>query len=151
MASCPPSSPGSVPCRLEWRPSRWLLAALLGLSLLSPLSVIGSNLPRVLAWPLALACATWGLHLARREAGKPRRTLVLACPGGGHDTLDDRPLVHCQVAWRGPLAFVHAVDRNGRSVRLVWWPDTLPAAHRRELRLAAAARNASRRDRPMAP
>ena len=31
MPNCRSSSPGSAPCRLElqWRPSRWLLAALL--------------------------------------------------------------------------------------------------------------------------
>ena len=36
MPNCRSSSPGSAPCRLElqWRPSRWLLAALLILSVL---------------------------------------------------------------------------------------------------------------------
>ena len=40
---------------------------------------------------------------------------------------------------------------DGRSERLSWWPDTLPPTLRRELRLAAAARVASRRDQPVAP
>lgn len=154
MPNSPHSSPGSAPCRLEWRPSRWLLAALLILSLLAPLSVLGSDLPRPLAWPLAIAAAARGLWLARRESGRAPRQLVLGAartPGGPLDTLDGRPLQACHVTWRGPLAFVHVVDRAGRGERLAWWPDTLPPPSRRELRLAAAARAASRRDRPVAP
>jgi len=161
MRNCPPSSPASAACRpdpcrpgsrrFDWRPSRWLLAALLILSLLAPLSVLGSDLPRRLSWPLAIAAAGWGLRLARREAGRAPRRLVLSDPETGTDTLDGQPLARCEIAWRGPLAFLHAVDREGRRQRLAWWPDTLPAARRRELRLAVAARNASRRDRPMAP
>ncbi|MBE2291389.1 MAG: hypothetical protein J0L89_02695 [Xanthomonadales bacterium] len=161
MPNCPPSSSASAPCRVEWRPSRWLVAALLILSLLAPLSVLGAEVPRWLAWPLALAAAAWGLRLAWREAGRAPRWLVLADratgPGdgiashAGPDTLDGRPLARCEIAWRGPLAFVHAVDDAGRHQRLTWWPDTLPAARRRELRLAAAARGASRHGRPMAP
>ena len=151
MPDFPPSSQGSAPCRLEWRPSRWLLAALLLLSLLAPLSVLGSELPRPLAWPLALAAAGHGLRLAWRQAGRAPRLLVLVAAGGGSDLLDGRPLQACRGPWRGPLAFVHAIDRDGRSVRLDWWPDTLPSPRRRELRLAALARHASRRTRPMAP
>ena len=160
MPNCRSSSPGSAPCLLElqWRPSRWLLAALLILSVLAPLSVLGSELPRALAWPLAVAAAAWGLDACRREAGRAPRRLVLAPASGsggggaaGQDSLDGRPLARCELAWRGPLAFVHLVYRDGRHQRLVWWPDTLPAQRRRELRLAVAARHASRRDRPMAP
>lgn len=151
MRNCQPSSPGSAPCRLEWRPSRWLLAALLVLSLLAPLSVLGSELPRVLAWPLALAAAGYGLWRARTEAGRAPRQLALAAAGRGTDLLDGRPLHACHVGWRGPLAFVHAIDRDGRDHRLAWWPDTLPAPLRRELRLAVAARSASRRAPPVAP
>jgi toxin CptA len=151
MPNFPTSSAGSAPCRLEWRPSRWLLAALLVLSLLAPLSVLGSGLPRALAWPAALAAAGYGLRLAWKQAASAPRQLVLAVGGGGSDLLDGRPLHACHVGWRGPLAFVHAIDRDGRSHRLAWWPDTLPAPLRRELRLAVAARPASRRARPVAP
>ena len=107
--------------------------------------------------PLAVAAAAWGLDACRREAGRAPRRLVLAPASGsgggaaGQDSLDGRPLARCELAWRGPLAFVHLVYRDGRHQRLVWWPDTLPAQRRRELRLAVAARHASRRDRPMAP
>lgn len=154
MPNSPHSSPVSAPCRLEWRPSRWLLAALLILSLLAPLSVLGSDLPRRFAWPLAVAAAVYGLWLLRREAGRATRQLVLAAvhaPGEPLDTLDGRPLQSCRIAWRGPLAFIRVTDGDGRSERLAWWPDTLPSPLRRELRLAAAARAASRRDRPVAP
>nr|WP_028919059.1 hypothetical protein [Pseudoxanthomonas suwonensis] len=156
MRSCPTSLPGSAPCRLEWRPSRWLLAALLLLTVLAPLAVLGSELPRPLAWPLALAAAARGLQLARREAGRAPRQLVLGPaprqPGAPClDSLDGQPLEDCQVRWRGPLAFLDALDREGRRVRLAWWPDTLPAARRRELRLAMAARVVSSSTRPMAP
>lgn len=154
MRNCPPSSPASAPCRLEWRPSRWLRAALLVLALLAPLSVLGSDLPGMIAWPLAVAAGAWGLWSARREAGRAPRQLVLATAAATQvplDTLDGRPVHACRIAWRGPLAFIHLVDRDGRSERLAWWPDTLPPTLRRELRLAAAARAASRRDRPMAP
>ncbi|MCO5170005.1 MAG: serine/threonine protein kinase, partial [Planctomycetes bacterium] len=67
-------------------------------------------------WPLALAAAAWGLRLAWREAGRAPRWLVLAdratgpgdgiASGAGPDTLDGRPLARCEIAWRGPLAFV---------------------------------------------
>lgn len=151
MRSSPISSPESAPCRLEWRPSRWLLAALGLLVVLAPLSLIGSGMPRALAWPLAVAVFAAGLWQLRREAGRAPRQLVLATARAGADSLDGDPLRACDVTWRGALAFVHALHRDGRSVRLAWWPDTLPAPLRRELRLAVAARAASRRDRPMAP
>ena len=154
MPNSPHSSHVSAPCRLEWRPSRWLLAALLILSLLAPLSVLGSDISRVFAWPLAVVAGVYGLWLLRREAGRATRQLVLAAThasGGQPDTLDGRPLQSCRIAWRGPLAFIHLTDGDGRSERLAWWPDTLPPPLRRELRLAATARVASRRDRPMAP
>ncbi|WP_236685880.1 hypothetical protein [Pseudoxanthomonas suwonensis] len=121
------------------------------MTLLAPLSVLGSDLPRIAAWPLAAAAAAYGLWQLRREAGRAPRQLVLATTAGGIDTLDGQPLQACRIAWRGPLAFVHAIGHDGRGQRLAWWPDTLPRPLRRELRLAAAARAASRRDRPMAP
>ncbi|MCR6686784.1 hypothetical protein [Pseudoxanthomonas sp.] len=171
MPNCPPSSTGSAPCRLEWRPSRWLLSALTLLSALAPLAVLGSDMPRLWAWPLALAVCATGLWQVRQEAGRPPSRLVLVHAGGcgdaaakqpgecrppaaadaGGDTLDGRPFRLQRIAWRGPLAFVYGLDAEGRRRCLAWWPDTLPPPARRELRLAAAARAASRRRRPMAP
>src|SRR5690606_28802585 len=113
MPSCPRSSPASAPCRLEWRPSRWLLAALALLAVLAPLAVVASDLPRHLAWPLAATAALAGAWRTWREAGRAPRELVVA-PGSGCDLLDGQPLHGLHVDWRGPLAFVHAVDALGR-------------------------------------
>ena len=154
MPSFPHSSPISAPCRLEWRPSRWLQAALILLAVLAPCSVLASAVPRILAWPLAALALAAGLWRARREGGRAPRQLCLGAAIAGaepRDTLDGQRLHGCEVRWRGPLAFVHVLDRNGRGERLVWWPDTLPPPRRRELRLAVAARAASRGDRPVAP
>ncbi|MBB6064809.1 hypothetical protein [Pseudoxanthomonas broegbernensis] len=127
------------------------MAGLLVLSLLTPMAVLASDLPRAGAWPLALAACAHGLWQAWREARRAPRYLVLAVAAQGADTLDGRPLQACELAWRGPLAFVRAVDAQGRAQRLVWWPDTLPPALRRELRLAVRARAVSRGHRSMAP
>ncbi len=130
------SSGTSAACRLEWRPSRWLIGALAALSLLAACSVIASELPRALAWLLAIGVPAYGAWLARREARKPVRQFFWA----GNDaavTLDGQPIDGVSVQWRGPLAFVCWCNGDGRVQRLGWWPDTLPAARRRELRLAA--------------
>src|SRR5690606_28884658 len=62
-----PSSDGSAPCRIDWRPSRWLLAALLMLALAAPLAVLASELAPPAAWLLAAAALVQGLRLAARE------------------------------------------------------------------------------------
>ena len=57
----------SIGCRLEWRPSRWLVAALASISLLAAFSAVNSQLPALVSWPLAaLACGA-GLRRARAE------------------------------------------------------------------------------------
>jgi toxin CptA len=66
-------------------------------------------------------------------------------------TLDGQPIDNVRLQWRGPLAFLFWRDRQGRPQRLSWWPDTLPAASRRELRLAASCLEAARSHRQMAP
>ena len=43
MPNSPTSSPGSAPCRLEWRPSRWLLALLALISGLAPAAVLAGT------------------------------------------------------------------------------------------------------------
>ncbi|WP_369939049.1 hypothetical protein [Xanthomonas medicagonis] len=147
----PISSPPSAPCRLEWRPSRWLLAALALLSLLAPLSVLGSDMPRPWAWPVAALAALYAALLLRREARRAPRVLLLPPQGAVAASLDGQPLQDLQVHWRGPLAFVRWRDAQGRTARLAWWPDTLPPPARRELRLAAQARAASSAPPQMAP
>ncbi|MFT3762720.1 MAG: hypothetical protein QM761_08970 [Pseudoxanthomonas sp.] len=145
--SPPTNAPG---CRLEWRPSRWLLAALALISLLAAFSVLASEMPRIAAWPLALAALGYGIWTIRREAGRPAREFVF--PGNASPAmLDGRPLEAVRVHWRGPLAFVQWREADGRAGRLSFWPDTLPPPRRRELRLAAGAGDTTRDRRVMAP
>ena len=144
------SSSASVNCRLEWRPSRWVTGVLVLLGILAALSILVSEMPRLAAWPLALSALVFGLWRARRESRSPTHEFVF--PGNDLPViLDGAPIGSVEVQWRGPLAFVHWQGRDGQSRRLSWWPDTLPAARRRELRLAAGSLEASRRTPAMAP
>lgn len=56
-----------------------------------------------------------------------------------------------QVHWRGPLAVVSWTQGDGRREYLHFWPDTLPAPQRRELRLAAQVHAISSRRSLVAP
>jgi toxin CptA len=136
--------------RLEWRPSCWPLAVLAALTMLAPFAVLVSEMPRGAAWPLALAASVYGGWLFRREHLKPPRMFVF--PGDdGPVLLDGEAVDEVTVRWRGPLAFVRWRDSDGRAHRLGWWPDTLPPARRRELRLAAPAPVAAPDAASMAP
>ena len=149
MQNWPRSSPASAPFRLEWRPSRWPVLALLILALLGASCVLLSGVPALLAWPLAILALAWGVWQARGLWRQPTRDLVLAADGEAF--LDGARVRLVDEAWRGPLAVVHLVDGQDVSRRLAWWPDTLPAAARRELRLAAQRGCVSRLTRAMAP
>lgn len=136
-------------CRLEWRPSCWLLSALVLLAILAAASILASEMPALFAWPLAGLALAHGAVLFRRERGRPVRSFVL---GGGSPVLvDGRVVMDFDLQWRGPLAFAAWRDAGGRRQRVAWWPDTLPAAQRRELRLAAPPPPAARRRASMAP
>ncbi len=140
------SSSTSASCRLEWRPSRWVIGMLLLLGILAALSILASEMPRLAAWPLALAALVFGLWRARRESRAPTREFFF--PGNDLPVmLDGVPIDSVEVQWRGSLAFVRWHGRDGHGRRLSWWPDTLPATRRRELRLAAGSLEAAR-DRP---
>lgn len=143
------SSRASAPCRLEWRPSRLLAAALALLGVLAALALIGSEIPLPLSMPLALLAVGEGMRLARRECLRPKR--LLAIGGDGTATLDGQAITGLSVEWRGSLAFMRFVDTAGRPRRLAWWPDTLPAPSRRELRLAAPVKAAALPPPSMAP
>jgi len=137
MPNSPRSSTPSASCRLEWRPSRQERAALLLLSVLGAFSLLQCDLPAALAWPaagIAVVLGGWSLH----QSGKrpPREFLIApdinACRQGG------QPLSQLDLRWRGPLLFIrwqHPAQRRWHHA--VFWPDTLPATRRRELRLAA--------------
>ena len=143
-------SSASVSCRLEWRPSRWVIGALLALGLLAAWAVWASGMPRPVAWPLAVSALVYAGWRARSESKLPSHTLFL--PGNELPVmLDGRPIERLRMQWRGPLAFLLWRDGQGRPHRLSWWPDTLPSASRRELRLAASSLEAARDHRRMAP
>jgi toxin CptA len=130
------SSSASAPCRIDWRPSRWLAGALVAIGILAALSVLESEIPRIPAWPIAVLAILDGFHLSRVSLRSLPRTLVW--PIGGAPLLDGMTLYEPQLHWRGPMAFLRWRDEAGRMRRLAWWPDTLPSAARRELRVAAA-------------
>lgn len=149
MRNSPRSSAESAPCRLEWRPSRWPVLALLILAPLAAASAWLSGVPRPLDWVLAIAALGWGAWQARAYAHRRRRTLVL--DAAGNAALDGEQAQAWRVMWRGPLAVVQLVDANGARCQLAWWPDTLPPHLGRELRLAGWQGGTSRHVRPMAP
>lgn len=144
------SSSASAPCRLERPPSRLLIAALSTLAIGSACAVLASEMPRPAAWPLACAALLHGVRLAWREARSTRGEVVVA-PGDARSTVDGTPVDALQVRWRGPIALLCWRDGRGRVARHVFWPDTLRAAKRRELRLAAPAAAPARRSASMAP
>ena len=127
-----------------------MISALLSGGVLASVSVFLSGMPRPAAWLLAAAVSIHALWLADRESRRPVRSLVF--PGNDLPvTVDGMPVEHVEVQWRGPLAFVSWKERDGRRQRLSWWPDTLPPARRRELRLAANATDTAPHRSAMAP
>lgn len=143
------SSNASAPCRIDWRPSRWVAAALWSLTVLAPLSLWASDLPGVVAWPLALCAAGGAAWSALRHHRAAYLSIVV--PAEGEVTVAGQPVGGFDVAWRGALAFLSWRDGAGRVHRLALWPDVLDPAMRRELRLVMAARAAVRMAGPMAP
>jgi toxin CptA len=134
-AGCLPDANGAQPVRIAWRPSRYVLTALALLTLLAVIALWASELPAMAAWPLGLLVVAHGARCLRREAVRPPFELVLR--GDGVAFVEGARVEALQVAWRGPLAFARWRDQQGRWQRHAWWPDTLPSARRRELRLAA--------------
>lgn len=137
MPSCTPWLSASVPCRFELRPSRWLVGAMLALSVLVPIAVLASAMPRWAAWPLAMLAVLIGLRMAWREKAQP--ILELVVDAEGRATIGGTPVNAFNVDWRGPLAFIAWRDADGRRCRRSLLPDTLSSATRRELRLAIRA------------
>jgi toxin CptA len=149
MTNSPHSSNASASFGSDWKPSVVLRCALIALGLLGGLSLLASDLPRAFAWPAAWVAVGWGAWRAKRESCRQRVSVrwradgALLVAGERTDAAELR--------WRGPLAFLAWRDAKGIRHRLAWWPDTLPAPQRRELRLAAAAAEAARQRARMAP
>ncbi|MGV8943882.1 hypothetical protein [Thermomonas sp.] len=119
------------------------------LVLFAPFSLLMSDLPRAWAWPLALLVAAYGVFDARRQGRLQPCALVIPI-GRGQPSCDGQPMLALNIEWRGPLAFLRWRDAEGRIRRLVFWPDTLPLASRRELRLAAMRMEPARQPTSMA-
>ena len=143
------SSNACAPCRLEWRPSRWVIGSLLILGVMGAFSAWTSEMPRAMAGALAAASVIHGAWLAGCEARRRPRQLVW--PIGGIPLLDDVELRDVDLQRRGPLAFLQWRSESGRIERLSWWVDTLSAHERRELTLAAAGTAGAPKPATMAP
>lgn len=133
--------------RIDWRPSRVLIGALGLIGLSALLSLWLSALPASVASLLAGAVAIHSAMLIRRELQREQFTLAWA----GDETTATlnfgartQSLTEPKLSLRGPLASLHGKDEAGRSQRYLWWPDTLPSAARRELRLLDQAVRQSR-------
>jgi toxin CptA len=143
------SSNACAPCRLDWRPSRWVIGAVRALGVAAASSILASEMPRGMAVPVA-ALALWrGLQLAAREARRPARALVWST--NQPPRLDGELMQDARLTWRGPLAFLEWRSTDGRIQRLAWWPDTLRADARRELKLADAGSGNAHARASMAP
>ena len=151
MANLPNSWKSSAICpygpelaagHYAWRPSCACALALSILGVLAPLSVLASGLPAPVAWSVALIAGLHGAWIVRRYLGAQPRHLHI--PATGEARCEELPMIDLRVRWRGPLAFMDwRVSPNGRRQRLVFWPDRLDVATRRELRLAMRAREAA--------
>lgn len=134
------SSNESSLCRLDWQPSRLQVGALVALGGLASIAIGMSAMPRLLSLALAVGALAHGLVLARGEFVRPRSEIWLR-PADASARLNfpagSQSWSEVRIRLRGPMACLSGIDAGGRRRRLHWWPDTLPAHARRELRLAA--------------
>lgn len=142
MRSRQPCWSTSATFRCEWRPSRWQAGALLLLGLLGAVALLNCELERPVAWPAALLGSCWGLRMARRGLRQPARQLLVP-PAPVPASLDGVAIDALELLERGPL-LVLRWRMGKRCGQLLFWPDTLPRARRRELRLAVRVSAVSR-------
>ncbi len=134
--------------RVRWVPSRLLMSLLAALTVCACLSLLLSEMPVVLVWLAMPSVLLLGARMILAESRRPGRELVI--DAGGGVCLDGHRLDGPRLHWRGPI--VRLDWREGRRRHtLLWWPDTLPAAARRELRLASAALTPPPRAETVAP
>lgn len=132
-----PSNPETRGVRLQWRPSRWLATALAGIACAAAGALHATQMPAAWAWPGSLLVLTYGAWRVRRELQQAPLQWVFRDDGSA--ALGGLPVDDLRLTWRGPLLFVTWRDGTRGRHRLSWWPDTLPGAQRRELRLAVPA------------
>lgn len=138
MPSSACSSPGSAPCRLEWRPSRWQAAAHLLFALLMPWVATATALPAAAHWPVGLLAGA-GAALQGWRYSRQSPCSILIPAGAAPALVDGHPVDALSLHDRGALLQLRWRLHGRRQARL-FWPDTLPASLRRELRLAVQAR-----------
>ncbi|OGT59148.1 MAG: hypothetical protein A3E01_20175 [Gammaproteobacteria bacterium RIFCSPHIGHO2_12_FULL_63_22] len=113
------------------------------LALLAILSLFLSALPQVACWLGVLAIVVPAWIAIRRLASRPAQVLRIAGDGSWAVLLcvgrPPRLFSKARLGIRGPMAFLQASDGAGRPIQWNWWPDTLPAAARRQLRLASGS------------
>ena len=128
---------------IDWRPSRLLGAAHGLLALLAGFSLFLSALPRIACWLGALVIAVSAGLAIRRLACRPAQVLRIAGDGSWVVLLcvgrPPRLFSSAQLRIRGPMAILRARHSAGGSFQWNWWPDTLPATARRQLRLASGS------------
>jgi toxin CptA len=143
IRSCNPLSRSSSSFLIDWRPSRWLCLAQGVLALLAVLSLFLSALPLVACVLGALAIFFSASTAIRRLATRPAQVLRIAGDGSWVVLLcvgrPPRLFSKARLGLRGPIASLQARDAEGHAIQWNWWPDTLPAASRRQLRLASGS------------
>lgn len=150
MRRLPLSSLPCGPCLLEWSPSRWLLVALFALTLLACVALLRCDLNLTLRWSGVLLAACGGAWELRRVVCHP--SCVLLIPSGDEPPLfNQMPVKELHVSWYGPLVTVSWRVPDSCRMYLLFWPDTLSVAMRRQLRLVMQARQLSSQVPSMAP
>lgn len=143
IRSCNPLSRSSSSFLIDWRPSRLLCAAHAVLALLAGFSLFLSALPQLACWLGALVVALCAGRSIRRLASRPAQVLRIAEDGSWAVLLcvgqPPRLYSPARLGIRGPMAFLRVRDSAGGSVQWNWWPDTLPAEARRQLRMASGS------------
>ena len=137
--------PEAMTCRLAWRRSRWLMAALCALGIATCGSLGLSGLPAPACIGLGVAAAGWIAWLLWKEASQQAVELAWIGSEGAWRAEcagDVQALRHVGTTVRGSLAVLTLADDGGGIRRYVWWPDTLDAGGRRTLRLASMAARA---------
>ncbi|MBS0213959.1 MAG: hypothetical protein JSR26_12420 [Proteobacteria bacterium] len=130
-------------CRLAWRRSRWLLAALVALAMTAACAPWLSSLPNAACAALDAAVLAYLGWLLWREGRRAAVELAWVGTAPGWEAIGadgSRRLRHVAARIRGGLALLTVEDPvSGRRQRYLWWPDTLSAHDRRALRLVAAS------------
>ncbi|WP_269790873.1 hypothetical protein [Stenotrophomonas sp. Iso1] len=126
-----------------------MIGAITLLGALGAIAGLNCDLERHQALPLAMASMVWASLLLRKELRRPSQNLLI--PQASSPTrLDGVPLETLELLERGPLLVLRWRAAKGRGT-LLFWPDTLPRARRRELRLAVRAHAVSCKAETVAP